>query len=80
MQLVYCQGGLTQRTITQMGRSREKVKKHRFKVFLISVSTSIGTKNERICSGQAPFNGAPQTFWGSVASNSPLDSPLFNSD
>jgi len=41
------------------------------KVFLISISTSIGTKKGRIYIKGAPFNEAPQTFGGEVAPNCP---------
>jgi len=40
-----------------------------------SVSTSIGTKKGRIYGKEAPFNGALQTFGGSVAPILPPGSP-----
>jgi len=42
-----------------------------FRVFFISVSTSMSTKKESIYGKGASFNGAPQAFGGAVAPNCP---------
>ena len=46
-------------------------------IFLISVSTSIGTKKGRIHIKRSTFNGGTTDAWGKIAPNcSPLDPPL----